>query len=361
MSMEFIPFERTNLDFGIVYRYINLVNNKMYHGQTTQDLKKRQIGHKDGSRNFRKGCNYFYKAVRKYGLDNFKIEILCKCGDVLSLGLMEDLCINLFSLSPKGYNLRRGGIHGKLSEETIKRMSITNKRVFSEGTRKKIGDANRKRLYTEETKNKIRESLLKHWNDLETRQKHSEIMQEYFKNPEVREKMSNALKNSNKHKKSMNSDEIKKFRSEFMREFFKETDNRLKLSESIKNSESHKQAMQNTEVRKKMSDIKKELYKNRENREKMSLACKKSKKVQDKIELQKSVNYRENMSNKIKNSEKHKISMSSKEVREKIRKSVQERLKKREICPYCKQEFSGLGLPSHLRKHKNEQIKVNYL
>lgn len=57
-------------------------------------------------------------AIRKYGSDNFKIELLAEC----EAELMNDLeikYIKIFdSLTPNGYNLTEGGRSGRQSNET---------------------------------------------------------------------------------------------------------------------------------------------------------------------------------------------------------------------------------------------------
>ena len=127
--------------YGIVYKIENQINGKKYFGQTTKKPPEiRWSGHKCSVKNGNLG--YFYNSIRKYGINNFKFERVCVCGDALSLGLMEDLCIVLYeSMKPNGYNLKRGGMNRKLSEET----------------KKKIGDANRGRkiIFSEEHKNNL--------------------------------------------------------------------------------------------------------------------------------------------------------------------------------------------------------------
>lgn len=60
-----------------IYQYTNLINNKIYIGQTN-NIDRRVRGHKSNSFN-PKSINYnniIHKAIRKYGYDNFKVEIL---------------------------------------------------------------------------------------------------------------------------------------------------------------------------------------------------------------------------------------------------------------------------------------------
>ena len=104
--------------YGVIYC---LTNEKKYFGQTI-NIKERW--------NYHKNCNdntYIHRAIRKHGWDNFKKEVICKCGDKLSLGLMEDFCIQVFNtLAPNGYNLKRGGVHGKRPNHSKRMMGENN-------------------------------------------------------------------------------------------------------------------------------------------------------------------------------------------------------------------------------------------
>ena len=102
--------------YGVVYLITNLVNGKVYVGQTVQPLAYRFRQHYyDSNRETRKPLQ---KAIREYGRSNFSIEPLCSCSNQKELDLMEDLHIVLFDvLNPeKGYNLKRGGTHGHMSD-----------------------------------------------------------------------------------------------------------------------------------------------------------------------------------------------------------------------------------------------------
>lgn len=68
-------------DIGI-YKFTNLINNKSYIGQTIH-LKTRYGEHKRNHLNINH-VNYeclFYRALRKYGFENFTFEILEYCSE----------------------------------------------------------------------------------------------------------------------------------------------------------------------------------------------------------------------------------------------------------------------------------------
>lgn len=57
----------------IIYRIINKVNQKCYIGQSIHPLYVRKTQHKHASI---KNSTYLYKAIRKYGWDNFTFDII---------------------------------------------------------------------------------------------------------------------------------------------------------------------------------------------------------------------------------------------------------------------------------------------
>lgn len=66
-----------------IYCFTNLINDKKYVGQTN-NITRRINEHKSNALNV-KSVNYntvFHKAIRKYGIDNFKIDILEVLNDV---------------------------------------------------------------------------------------------------------------------------------------------------------------------------------------------------------------------------------------------------------------------------------------
>ena len=88
---------------GIIYKITNKVNGKSYIGQTryTMEFRWRQHQHK-------KDNTYFHNAIHRYGVDNFKIEILEEC-NVEDLNSREIFYIAKFNTFKDGYNLTIGG------------------------------------------------------------------------------------------------------------------------------------------------------------------------------------------------------------------------------------------------------------
>ena len=56
---------------GIIYKITNIINNKVYIGQTVNTIKQRWNKHCHSN-----GCRSLYNAILKYGKENFNIEII---------------------------------------------------------------------------------------------------------------------------------------------------------------------------------------------------------------------------------------------------------------------------------------------
>ena len=97
-----------------IYVITNKVNDKKYVGQTTQTIENRWRSHINN-----KSCIVIHRAIMKYGIGSFEIEIVQECNNQEELNQAEIAWIKkLDSSVPNGYNIRGGGSNGKLSEET---------------------------------------------------------------------------------------------------------------------------------------------------------------------------------------------------------------------------------------------------
>lgn len=92
----------------IIYKVTNLVNNNIYIGQTTGYLSRRKYEHEYFAFK-KKDSVYFHNALRKYGVKNFKWEVIEKCRSQNELNEMEFHYIKQYnSKRPNGYNLTDG-------------------------------------------------------------------------------------------------------------------------------------------------------------------------------------------------------------------------------------------------------------
>ena len=92
----------------LIYKITNILNNKCYIGQTSYILERRinlhlkEVKYKTNSP--------LYNSINKYGLENFKWEIITICNSKKELDEKEKYYIKFFnSKKPNGYNLTDGG------------------------------------------------------------------------------------------------------------------------------------------------------------------------------------------------------------------------------------------------------------
>jgi len=135
---------------GIIYCATS-PSNKKYIGQTINGLKKRKNAHKTNALN-KKYPQYFYRAIRKYGFDNFKWQILEEYKKEDRLNLLnilnerelywiksENTCDNKI-----GYNEKIGGNNGFQTDKT--KMKIKNSllgKKHTEERRLRISEAHK--------------------------------------------------------------------------------------------------------------------------------------------------------------------------------------------------------------------------
>ena len=103
--------------YNCIYMYTNKINGKGYVGQTN-DFNRRYKEHIDAmiNKNNDEYNKPIHRALRKYGLDNFEVEILKENLSTLCLlNMYECYYIKKFDLlckNGKGYNISDGGSNG---------------------------------------------------------------------------------------------------------------------------------------------------------------------------------------------------------------------------------------------------------
>lgn len=73
---------------GYIYLITNKINNKKYVGKTTKSIKERWEEHLKDSKKEKCEIRPLYRAIRKYGIENFTIEEIEKC-NIISLYASE--------------------------------------------------------------------------------------------------------------------------------------------------------------------------------------------------------------------------------------------------------------------------------
>lgn len=113
-----------------IYCFENKINNKKYIGQSVK-IKTRIKQRIDCSKN----KNYigygtkFYKALRKYGVDNFNVTILEECEES-QLDEREIYWITFYDTYKNGYNSNRGGVNVTERNEEHPMAKLTNNEVL---------------------------------------------------------------------------------------------------------------------------------------------------------------------------------------------------------------------------------------
>lgn len=234
----------------IIYRTRNLINDKIYIGKDKYNNPK-YLG----------SGKLLHQAIKKYGIENFKKEIICEIDNLKELNELEIFWINEEnSITPNGYNISLGGAGGDTlsnhpdkdkifkehsiwmknyennpwknkSEETKQKISKTLKQKYknkenhpcygkklSEETKQKIGKSNKGKKRTEEQRNRISESNIGKpgpWKGKKNK-KHSEWMKE-----------------NNPFKGKTHIEDVKKKISEVNKKL-KSEEHKKKISESLK-------------------------------------------------------------------------------------------------------------------------------
>lgn len=131
----------------IIYKAINLINKKVYIGQTINTLEYRKSQHNREVNSSKKKNSYFHNAINKYGFDNFIFEIIEEVLTLEQLNIQEIYWINYYCSTDKdiGYNLDSGGSNC----------------TKSESTKKKIGESTKERWKNQETAGKMLNGLRK--------------------------------------------------------------------------------------------------------------------------------------------------------------------------------------------------------
>lgn len=94
---------------GVIYKITNKINNKVYIGKTELSIDQRWSQH---MRDADKKDYPLYRAIRKYGKENFSIEEIERCDSEI-LSQRECYWIQYYNSFLKGYNATLGG-EGKL-------------------------------------------------------------------------------------------------------------------------------------------------------------------------------------------------------------------------------------------------------
>lgn len=170
--------------YGIIYKILNKINNKIYIGQTTRakgfngryygkgvgiervyNYYKHRQSLIDSKKEFRKnGYNvHLMSSIEKYGFDAFIVdEIFDIAYSKEELDNKEKYWISYYKSNDPlhGYNSESGGYNFTMSEETKQKISSKNKgRVYTDATKKKMSESHIGNKNSEETRTKLSKAL----------------------------------------------------------------------------------------------------------------------------------------------------------------------------------------------------------
>ena len=151
---------------GFIYKITNIITNKCYIGETKKNNPYLRWNEHKRKITQGIGCPALQAAVKKYGIDNFKFEILIICFDEDRFKYEIEYIKKYNSISPNGYNLTKGGEGGgfygkKHSQQTIDRLSISLKQKYIDNIDLKQQISERKKIVMNslEVRNKIIQGL----------------------------------------------------------------------------------------------------------------------------------------------------------------------------------------------------------
>lgn len=158
------------MEQNIIYLLVNKVNKKFYIGQTWQSLESRwERG------NGYRSSTYLNNAIKKYGKENFEYKILTICYTQKDADYWENFYIKEYDSRnhKKGYNIKEGGSHGRLSEDTKIKLSKPKSEKAKANMRANHADFSGEnhplfnKHHTEASKEKMRQSVIaKEYNPL---------------------------------------------------------------------------------------------------------------------------------------------------------------------------------------------------
>jgi len=163
-----------------VYKHTNLINGKVYIGQTRQEPEKRW---KNGLSSYRHNA-HFLAAIKKYGWENFSHEILKEKLTYKEMKYWEDFYVEYYDARnpEKGYNIIAGGLDSPFQE-------LWNDPAFREKMSKQQSELMKERLKDPEKIELLRQAMKKYWSE------HPERKEEFAKESSERMKKGKWAKN----------------------------------------------------------------------------------------------------------------------------------------------------------------------
>lgn len=116
---------------AFLYKITNTINNKCYIGWTGKTIQSRWEKHKNDALSFRDNRK-FYNAIRKYGIEHWKVDLLLETLSIEEAKTKEIELIKFYNSYYEGYNATKGGDGNNgiiMSEESNRARSLKLKGV----------------------------------------------------------------------------------------------------------------------------------------------------------------------------------------------------------------------------------------
>jgi group I intron endonuclease len=175
---------------GWIYQIKNIVNDKVYIGQTSKhNVAARWMDH---IKSINSGIDsHLIRAFKFHGLENFAFSVVAEVPDDHLDEAEIDAISNKNSLSPNGYNIREGGSRGKHSQESIEKIRESHiGKTHTDETKEKLRHLNLGKKHTQESKEKTRRAMLGKPKTKEAIEKAAKARTGLKRSDEIKEKMS---------------------------------------------------------------------------------------------------------------------------------------------------------------------------
>jgi group I intron endonuclease len=116
-NISFKLQDGSELKFGYsdIYKIVCIPTNKIYIGKAVHVLNKKNpqkhgaLGRWKRHQSSNSNCSILYKAINKYGIDNFTIEVICVCKTEYENEMERKMIREYNTITPNGYNILQGG------------------------------------------------------------------------------------------------------------------------------------------------------------------------------------------------------------------------------------------------------------
>lgn len=226
--------------YGYIYKTTNILNNKIYIGKRKGNYDNKYYG----------SGKYLWNAINKYGIENFKNELLFSCKTLNEINLKEIETIKLYRESGfEMYNIALGGDGGNVisnySKEDYakfvdKMTKINKQRCNTKEFKEKLSHATKERYKDENIRKQHSQKIKEVWSDEVLKKEQSDRLKEFYKNKGEFEVPKLFIKHSIEYKGKIVHFESRKHMEKYLKEQLKFSPCRRTLSKMIQTEQPYK-------------------------------------------------------------------------------------------------------------------------